>query len=256
MSIEHVLNNLSNAINIGHFLEEMVSEKLFSTIERMTQNQQKLSFPMMQWETMIWDVCRSFEHKELWFAPKQWIYSNLENSSDEFFNISQSYAFFKLAHHDKESHYNADDNFMTNSSNRLPTSSFFNHDNGYITIQFILNYELIDQLIDKNTNISKADFDLKRYQARRKWNSFRARTLMQYQDLKKCGFELDDYSTFWALKIEPLNSDLFMCEYNQGLLYHSLEPILCAIKRINENFNIFDEMQKKAEEYYLEIEKG
>ena len=57
MSIEHVLNNLSNAINIGHFLEEMVSEKLFSTIERMTQNQQKLSFPMMQWETMIWDVC-------------------------------------------------------------------------------------------------------------------------------------------------------------------------------------------------------
>ena len=80
------------------------------------------------------------------------------------------------------------------------------------------------------------------------------KTLMQYQDLKKCGFELDDYSTFWSLKIEPLNSDLFMCEYNQGLLNHSLEPILCAIKRINENFNIFDEMQKKAEEYYLEIE--
>ena len=255
MSIEYVLKNLSSVISTGHFLEEMVSEKLFSAIETMIKDQQKLIFPTMQWETMIWDVCSSLQHKELWFAPMQWIYSSLENGTDEFFNIGQSYAFLKLVHHDKGSHYNADDNFMTNS-NRFPTSSFFNHDNGYITIQFILNYELIDQLIDKDTNISKADFDLKRYKARRKWNSFRAPALMQYKALKKYGFELDEYSTFWALKIERLNSDLFVSEYNEDLLNKSLEPILYALTKINENFNIFDEIQKKAKAYYLEIAKG
>ena len=47
-----------------------------------------------------------------------------------------------------------------------------------------------------------------------------------------------------------------MSEYNEGLLNKALEPILYALTKINENFNIFDEIQKKAKAYYLEIAKG
>ena len=100
ISIDTVLNNLSSIIQMGNFLEEKIAGKLFEDIETMILNQQKHTFPTMQWQTMIWDVCANFEYKELWFTPKQWIHFDQQDEliSDKNFDIFDSYAFFKLTH--------------------------------------------------------------------------------------------------------------------------------------------------------------
>mgnify|MGYP003604115281 CR=1 FL=1 len=254
ISVDSVLNNLSSIIRMGNFLEEKVAGKLFEDIETMILNQQKHDFPDMKWQTMIWDVCANFEYKELWFAPKQWIHFDQQDEliSDKNFDIFDSYAFFKLTHYDRGSHYNSDEDFRINN-NRFPTANFFRHEQGYITLQFFLNYNLIRKLSYKREGLIKEIAEMENYRELCEWNYFRQNTLMQYQKLAGGGFELDNSSAFWWLKIDQFDSTLVIQEYNQGLLENSLTPIQNALKKINENFWVFDEMQQKAKQYYLEI---
>lgn len=257
ISIDSVLNNLSSITRMGNFLEEKVAGKLFEDIETLILNQQNHDFPDMTWQTMVWDVCANFEYKELWFAPKQWIHFEQQNEliSDESFDIHESYAFFKLTHYDRGSHYNSDEDFRINN-NRFPTANFFRHEQGYITLQFFLNYNLIRKLSYKREGLIKEIAEMENYRELSEWNHFRQKTLMQYQELAGLGFELDTCSAFWLLKIDPLNSDLFIKEYNQGALDKSLEPIQSALVKINENFGVFDEIQKQARCYIEEIIYG
>lgn len=94
---------------------------------------------------------------------------------------------------------------------------------------------------------------MENYRELREWNYFRQNTLMQYQKLAGLGFELDSCSAFWWLKIDQLDSNLVIQEYNQGLLANSLTPIQNALKKLNENFWVFDEMQQQARCYIEEI---
>ena len=257
VSVDSVLNNLSSIIRMGNFLEEKVAGKLFEDIETLILNQQNNDFPDMTWQTMVWDVCANFEYKELWFAPKQWIHFEQQDELilDESFDIHESYAFFKLTHYDRGSHYNSDEDFRVNN-NRFATANFFRHEQGYITLQFFLNYNLIRKLSYKREGLIKEIAEMENYRELCEWNHFRQNTLMQYQELAGLGFELDTCSAFWLLKIDPLNSDLFIKEYNQGTLDKSLEPIQSAVVKINENFNIFDEIQNHARCYIEEIIYG
>lgn len=251
ISVDSVLNNLSSIIRMGNFLEEKVAGKLFEDIEILILNQQNHDFPDMTWQTMVWDVCANFEYKELWFAPKQWIH--FEQQDELILDIHESYAFFKLTHYDRGSHYNSDEDFRVNN-NRFATANFFRHEQGYITLQFFLNYNLIRKLSYKREGLIKEIAEMENYRELREWN-FRQNTLIQYQKLAGLGFELDTCSAFWLLKIDLLNSDLFIKEYNQGTLDKSLEPIQSALVKINGNFGVFDEIQQKAKHYYLEIAK-
>lgn len=70
------------------------------------------------------------------------------------------------------------------------------------------------------------------YEERRKWVKFRQDTLMLCQNLESLGFKLDKNFAFWMLKINLLNSDVFVDEYNQGSLDKSLEPIRSALRKI------------------------
>ena len=252
ISVDSVLNNLSSIIRMGNFLEEKVAGKLFEDIEILILNQQNHDFPDMTWQTMVWDVCANFEYKELWFAPKQWIH--FEQQDELILDIHESYAFFKLTHYDRGSHYNFDEDFRVNN-NRFATANFFIHEQGYITLQFFLNYNLIRKLSYKREGLIKEIAEMENYRELREWNYFRQNTLIQYQKLAGLGFELDTCSAFWLLKIDLLNSDLFIKEYNQGTLDKSLEPIQSALVKINGNFGVFDEIQQKAKHYYLEIAK-
>ncbi len=252
ISVDSVLNNLSSIIRMGNFLEEKVAGKLFEDIEILILNQQNHDFPDMTWQTMVWDVCANFEYKELWFAPKQWIH--FEQQDELILDIHESYAFFKLTHYDRGSHYNFDEDFRVNN-NRFAIANFFRHEQGYITLQFFLNYNLIRKLSYKREGLIKEIAEMENYRELREWNYFRQNTLIQYQKLAGLGFELDTCSAFWLLKIDLLNSDLFIKEYNQGTLDKSLEPIQSALVKINGNFGVFDEIQQKAKHYYLEIAK-
>ena len=252
ISVDSVLNNLSSIIRMGNFLEEKVAGKLFEDIEILILNQQNHDFPDMTWQTMVWDVCANFEYKELWFAPKQWIH--FEQQDELILDIHESYAFFKLTHYDRGSHYNSDEDFRVNN-NRFATANFFRHEQGYITLQFFLNYNLIRKLSYKREGLIKEIAEMENYRELREWNYFRQNTLMQYQELAGLGFELDNCSAFWWLKIDQLDSNLVIQEYNQGSLDKSLEPIQSALVKINENFWVFDEIQQKAKHYYLEIAK-
>lgn len=252
VSVDSVLNNLSSIIRMGNFLEEKVAGKLFEDIEILILNQQNHDFPDMTWQTMVWDVCANFEYKELWFAPKQWIH--FEQQDELILDIHESYAFFKLTHYDRGSHYNFDEDFRVNN-NRFATANFFRHEQGYITLQFFLNYNLIRKLSYKREGLIKEIAEMENYRELREWNYFRQNTLIQYQKLAGLGFELDTCSAFWLLKIDLLNLDLFIKEYNQGTLDKSLEPIQSALVKINGNFGVFDEIQQKAKHYYLEIAK-
>ncbi|WP_291397836.1 hypothetical protein [Acinetobacter sp.] len=57
------------------------------------------------------------------------------------------------------------------------------------------------------------------------------------------------------MKIDVFDSELFVKEYEQGKLDESLEPIEKALKKVNENFDIFDDIQSKAKKYYLDLVK-
>lgn len=250
ISIEPVLNNLSSLIEMGNILEEQISEKLFQDIETMILNQQKQYFPSMEWKTIIWDVCANFEYKELWFAPIQWIHC--DSGHELSFDIADSYAFFKLTHYEKGSYDNIDDDFSVNN-NRFPTANFFRHEEGCITLQFFLNVNLIRELSYKRKDLIKEVAETQNYEERRQWIEFRQDTLTLCQNLEKLGFKLDESCAFLWLKIDTIDSDLMIQEYHHGSLKKALAPIQYGLNKINENFNIFDEMQEKAKKYYLGI---
>ncbi|MGA4744554.1 hypothetical protein [Acinetobacter sp. 16] len=87
------------------------------------------------------------------------------------------------------------------------------------------------------------------------WNEFRKNTLMQYKKLEDKGFELEGHGTFFEMKIDLLDSELFIKEYEQGKLDKTLEPIEKVLKKVNESFDIFDDIQNKAKKYYLDLEQ-
>ncbi|AZN67057.1 hypothetical protein [Acinetobacter haemolyticus] len=251
VSIKFVLDNLSSIIQQGQILEERVSKKLFDEIELMILNIQNATFPKMDWQTIIWEISANFEYKELWFAPQCWIHPKTNAGNND---ITHSYAFFKLTHYDQGHYYKPDNEFQVNN-NRFPTSSFFRHDQGYITIQFILNYNLIRELSYQYGDLTKESFDLRAYGEMRDWNKFRKNTLMQYKHLEVNGFELGGYGTFFGVKVDVLDSVLVAQECEKGTLDKALEPIVKALNKINENFHIFDDIQNKAKQYYLDLEK-
>lgn len=249
VSVGFVLDNLSTIIQQGYILEEKVSQKIFADIEAMILSSEKSIFPEKDWQTMIWEISANFEYKELWFAPKDWVHYK----SDDDMNITHSYAFFKITHSDKGRNYNFDEDFQINS-NRFSTSNFFRHDQGYISIQFFLNYNLIRELSYQYNNLTRDVADLREYRKRKEWNKFRKDTFVQYQKLENYGFELGRHGTFFEMKIDAFDSELFVKEYDHGKLDKSLEPVVRALRKINENFNIFDDIQNKAKKYYLDLE--
>lgn len=248
ISIKFVLDNLPSIIQQGYIIEEKISQKIFADIVAMILNSENSIFAEKDWLTMIWEISAKFEYRELWFAPKNWIHYK----SDYDMNIKHSYAFFKLTHSDRGYHYNFDQEFQINN-NRFPTSNFFRHDQGYISIQFFLNYNLIRELSYQYGDLTKEDFDLSVYREMCEWNKFRKNILMQYQELENHGFKLGLCGTFFEMKIDVLDSELFIKEYEHGKLDESLEPVVRALRKINENFDIFDEIQSKAKKYYLDL---
>ncbi len=251
VSIKFVLDNLPSIIQQGYILEERISHKLFSDIEVMILNYQNSISPQLDWQTIVWEISTKFKYKELWFAPRNWIHSKVDDGDVD---IMHSYAFFKLTHYDRGCNYNTNEEFQINN-NRFPTSNFFRHDQGYITIQFFLNYNLIRELSYQYSDLTKEDFDLRIYRKMCDWNKFRKNTFIQYQKLENHGFELGRCGTFFEMKIDVFDSELFVKEYEQGKLDESLEPIEKALKKVNENFDIFDDIQSKAKKYYLDLVK-
>lgn len=249
VSIKFVLNNLSSMIQQGYMLEEKVSQKIFADIEAMILDSEHPIFPEIDWQTMIWEISTNFEYRELWFAPKDWIHPKAEDGS---VSITQSYAFFKLTHCNREYNYNPNEEFQINNS-RLPTANFFRHDMGYITIQFFLNYNLIRELSYQYNHLTKGVADLRTYRARQEWNKFRENTLIQYKKLENKGFELGKHGAFFEMKIDAFDSELFIKEYEQGKLDKTLEPIEKVLRKVNESFDIFDDIQNKAKKYYLDL---
>ncbi|NAS10334.1 hypothetical protein GPS43_16830 [Acinetobacter haemolyticus] len=251
VSIKFVLDNLSSIIQQGHILEEKVSKKLFDDIELMIQNFQNTIFPEMDWQTMMWEISANFEYKELWFAPKHWIHLKNDDGNND---ITHSYVFFKLTHYDRKYNYNPNEEFQINN-NRFPTSNFFRHDQGYITIQFFLNYNLIRELSYQYGDLTREIADLRTYREMREWNKFRENMLMQYKYLEVHGFELGGHGTFLGVKVDVLDSELVAHECEKGKLDKALEPIVKALNKINENFHIFDDIQNKAKQYYLDLNR-
>ncbi|MPW45101.1 hypothetical protein [Acinetobacter guerrae] len=249
VSIKFILNNLSTMIHQGYVLEEIVSQKIFADIETMIIDSENSIFPEINWQTMIWEISANFEYRELWFAPQLWIHPK---ANEQYSNILHSYAFFKLTHYDKGYNYNPNEEFQVNN-NRFPTSNFFRHDKGSISIQFFLNYNLLRELSYQYGDLTKEASDLRIYREMCDWNKFRKNTLKQYKKLEDKGFELEGHGTFFEIKIDVLDSELFIKEYENGKLDKSLEPIEKALKKINESFDIFDNIQNKAKKYYLDF---
>ncbi|RPE27399.1 hypothetical protein EC846_3154 [Acinetobacter sp. BIGb0102] len=251
VSIKLLFDNLSTIIQQGYILEEKVSQKIFSDIEAMILSSENSIFPEKDWQTMIWEISANFEYRELWFALTDWIHPKAEDGT---VSITQSYAFFKLTHCNREYNYNPNEEFQINNS-RFPTANFFRHDLGYITIQFCLNYNLIHELSYQYNHLTKGVADLRTYRARQEWNKFRENTLIQYKNLENKGFELGKYGTFFEMKIDALDSELFVKEYEQGKLDKTLEPIEKVLRKVNESFDIFDDIQNEAKKYYLDLMK-
>lgn len=249
VSIKFVLNNLSSMIQQGYILEEKVSQKIFADIEAMILDSEHLIFPEIDWQTMIWEISANFEYRELWFAPRDWIHPKVEDMSA---SITHSYAFFKVTQCNQGNNYTYNEEFHINN-NRFPTANFFRHDHGYIAIQFFLNYNLIRELSYQYNHLTKGIADLRTYRARQEWNKFRENTLIQYKKLENKGFELGKHGTFFEMKIDALDSELFIKEYEQGKLDKTLEPIEKVLRKVNESFDIFDDIQKKAKKYYLDL---
>ena len=78
------------------------------------------------------------------------------------------------------------------------------------------------------------------------WNKFRKILYTISKTRKSLVFELGRCGTFFEMKIDVFDSELFVKEYEQGKLDESLEPIEKALKKVNENFDIFDDIQSKA----------
>ena len=138
-SIKFILNNLPTIIQQAYVLEEKISQKIFTDIEAMILNSENSIVLELDWQTTIWEISAKFEFRELWFTPQSWIHPKADEKHS---NILHSYAFFKLTHYDRGYNYNPNEEFQINN-NRFPTSNFFRHDQGYMTIQFFLNYNLI-----------------------------------------------------------------------------------------------------------------
>lgn len=248
-SIKFILNNLSTIIQQAYVLEEKISQKIFTDIEAMILNSENSIVLELDWQTTIWEISAKFEFRELWFTPQSWIHPKADEKHS---NILHSYAFFKLTHYDRGYNYNPNEEFQINN-NRFPTSNFFRHDQGYMTIQFFLNYNLIRGLSYQFEDLTKEASDLRVYREMCDWNEFRKITLKQYKKLEDKGFELEGHGTFFEMKIDLLDSELFIKEYEQGKLDKTLEPIEKVLKKVNESFDIFDDIQNKAKKYYLDL---
>ncbi len=227
------LQNLSALVDTCDLIENVLSEDLYQAIEQLILQQESRLLPHVLWQTIRWDVCAYFEYKEIWFAPVAWSKAPIKTKH---LNIDQCYAYFKLTiqNHAKEQiHF--DDHFE-NNGNRLPTVNFFNHSNGFISIQFHLNKEILRNSINKELQ----------YSACKKWRKSRNQLLQQYAALAQMGFQLAETLDYWYLPVDVLDPILVAQDFDNNDFGRSLDPVRNALKKLYPALEIFDLIQKQA----------
>ena len=233
ISIKSTLLDLSTLVNSCYLIEEVLSESIYQAIEQLICQEMNVNYSEVKWKTIKWDVCANFEYKEIWFAPTAW---SLDTGTSQNFNIEQCYAYFKLTiqNHAKEQMV-FDDNFE-NNGNRLPTVNFFNHSNGFISIQFHLNKEILRNSVNKELQ----------YSACRQWRESRSQLLQQHAALAQMGFQLAETLDYWYLPIDVLDPILVAEDFDNNDFDRSLDPVRNALKKLYPALEIFDLIQKQA----------
>ncbi|OTG75450.1 hypothetical protein B9T26_05555 [Acinetobacter sp. ANC 4169] len=236
MSVHRALEHLPLLVKTCNLIEDVLSEELYQAIEQLIRNSQSELTPDLRWQTVRWDVCANFEYKEIWFAPSIW---NINQTDSSHLNIEQCYAYFKLTiQNHNERAISIDDDFA-NNGNRLPTVNFFNHANGFVSIQFHLNKSMIKNIGDKETH----------YSVLSNWGKRRNQLIQQYNELAYHGFKLSEMGSFWYLPIPVLDGCQVASDFDRKYFDQSLDPIRDALKTIYPVLDIFDLIQKQAKLY-------
>lgn len=233
ISMRSTLLDLSTLVNSCYLIEEVLSESLYQAIEQLICQEMNVNYPERKWQTIRWDVCANFEYKEIWFAPTAW---SLDADTSQNLNIEQCYAYFKVTiqNHDRIETLIDDD--FDNNGNRLPTVNFFNHINGFVSIQFHLNKNMIKTQYSKETN----------YLSLRNWVKSKNRLMQEYDELEKLGFHLSKALGCWYMPIGILDSMQVAQDFEYKVFDRSLDPIRDALKKLYPALEIFDLIQKQA----------
>lgn len=231
-SVANQILHLSELVNSCYLIENELSEYLYLAIEELICNDQNKPCSEVSWQTVRWDVCANFEYKEIWFAPISWSRIQIKHKH---LNIEECYAFFKLTiqSHDQKEIYL--DEYFANNGNRLPTVNFFNHTNGFVSIQFHLNKNMIYKN-NQTTDISKT----------RNWSKKRNQLIQQYVELTNFGFKLNESKGYWYLTIQTLDPVQVAKDFENEEIVSSLDPVKNALKIIYQALDIFDVIEKKA----------
>lgn len=230
------LQHLSLLVNTSYLIEDVLSEELYRAIEQLILNYRSELYPDLIWQTIRWDVSINFEYKEIWFAPLTWSDTGLNNSH---LDIDQCYAYFKLTiKNHSQSIGSLDDDFAENG-NRLPTVNFFNHNHGFVCIQFHLNRQMIKKLYNQGIQ----------YAAIRNWNKYRDQLIKRCNELNNCGFKLSETKNYWYLPIPVLDINQVAEDYNNQDFEKSLYPIREALNELHASLAIFDQIQQQAKLY-------
>lgn len=233
ISMKSTLLDLSTLVNSCYLIEEVLSKSLYQAIEQLICQEMNVNYPDVKWKTIKWNVCANFEYEEIWFAPTAW---SPHTDTSHNLNIEQCYAYFKLTiqNHAKEQ-MNLDDHFKDNG-NRLPTVNFFSHANGFISIQFHLNKEILRNSVNKELQ----------YSACRQWSKSRSQLLQQHASLAQMGFQLAETLDYWYLPIDVLDPILVALDFDNNDFDRSLDPVRNALKKLYPALEIFDLIQKQA----------
>ncbi|WP_291352673.1 hypothetical protein [Acinetobacter sp. UBA3106] len=236
MSIHKALEHLPLLVKTCNLIEDVLGEELYQAIELLIRNSQSELAPDLRWQTLRWDVCTHFEYKEIWFAPSIW---NINQRDSSHLNIEQCYAYFKLTIQNHSERASSIDDDFANNGNRLPTVNFFNHANGFVSIQFHLNKNMIKNIGDKETH----------YSILRNWGKQRNRLIQQHGELAHHGFKLSETGSFWYLPINVLDACQVANDFNRKYFDQSLDPIKDALKALYPVLYIFDLIKEKSKLY-------
>ena len=240
--MRHYLQRLPFLVKTGSLIEDMLGEKLFQEIEKLIAQHFNCSVQNMTWEVIRWDVSENFEYKEIWFFPHQWLAVDEADLANEL-QTETSYAYFKLTIKNdvKQEQYLHEGSFVKNT-NRFPMINFFQHDYGFVCIQFHINWKVLKK---------KLRTPEQRYVELKNWHKFVLDVLTEYPMLNDLGFQTGE--SYCYLKIAQLDIETVAEKFEQGMLQDALEPIGDALHTVSKAFSVFEQIQQQARCYIEKV---
>ncbi|AZN67055.1 hypothetical protein DX910_00705 [Acinetobacter haemolyticus] len=215
-AVKLIIENIQLLEQAKKILEEVVSEKLFLTLDKVIKEH-------IEGFDGDWDGCYNLGEDDIVFAPKHW----KVKETNKF--IQNFYARYGLSTKSQE---------VGGEETEWWLSTFLQNETDHVVFNF---YPWRDNFFRCTV---------------KDWRDFTNKQNQIYPQIEQSGFKYNAAEASWYLVVEGIKSNIFSKNYDNDTLEDALTPITDALDKLKQAHPYFDKIVQTAIEKFGRVEVG